>query len=140
MSRRHVDDDLEGFAALGPPLASRPPSLYHDCSFLNALDWHSYNLDHDQVFAHYSSAAAAVLLGCLFGAARGATAALLASKGSRLQGFILAARGVTPFYVCPFVIGTQVDCYSTTRERAEKRRGLRRPAFSTYGSSAADLA
>ena len=108
----------------GPPLAPRPAhNLLTEPTLTNLLDWHSHNIDRDPLFAHYSSAAAAVLAGVVFGLARGASTALLSAKGSRLTGFILATKTATPLYVTPFVLGTQLDCWSTVSEREAKRRG-----------------
>ena len=108
----------------GPPLAPRPAhNLLTEPTLTNLLDWHSHNIDRDPLFAHYSSAAAAVLAGVVFGLARGASTALLSAKGSRLAGFILATKTATPLYVTPFVLGTQLDCWSTVSEREAKRRG-----------------
>ena len=46
----------------GPPLAPRPAhNLIKEPTLTNLLDWHSHNIDRDPLFAHYSSAAAAVL-------------------------------------------------------------------------------
>ena len=96
----------------GPPLAPRPAhNLLTEPTLTNLLDWHSHNIDRDPLFAHYSSAAAAVLAGVVFGLARGASTALLSAKGSRLTGFILATKTATPLYVTPFVLGTQLDCW-----------------------------
>ena len=108
----------------GPPPAPRPArNLIKEPTLANLLDWHSHNIDRDPLFAHYSSAAAAVLAGVVFGLARGASTALLSAKGSRLTGFILATKTATPLYVTPFVLGTQLDCWSTVSEREAKRRG-----------------
>ena len=108
----------------GPPLAPRPAhNLLTEPTLTNLLDWHSHNIDRDPLFAHYSSAAAAVLAGVAFGLARGASTALLSAPGSRLTGFILATKTATPLYVTPFVLGTQLDCWSTVSEREAKRRG-----------------
>ena len=108
----------------GPPLAPRPAhNLLTEPTLTNLLDWHSHNIDRDPLFAHYSAAAAAVLAGVVFGLARGASTALLSAKGSRLAGFILATKTATPLYVTPFVLGTQLDCWSTVSEREAKRRG-----------------
>ena len=76
--RGGIDDALAArFDATGPPPARRPPSLRDDASLSCLLDWHSYHLDHDPVFAHYGSAAFAVVVGSLFGVARGLSTALL---------------------------------------------------------------
>ena len=108
----------------GPLLAPRPAhSLIKEPTLTNLLDWHSHNIDRDPLFAHYSSAAAAVVAGVVFGLARGASTALLSAPGSRLTGFILATKTATPLYVTPFVLGTQLDCWSTVPEREAKRRG-----------------
>ena len=108
----------------GPPPAPRPAhNLLTEPTLTNLLDWHSHNVDRDPLFAHYSSAAAAVVAGVVFGLARGASTALLSAKGSRLAGFILATKTATPLYVTPFVLGTQLDCWSTVSEREAKRRG-----------------
>ena len=108
----------------GPPLAPRPAhNLIKEPTLTNLLDWHSHNIDRDPLFAHYSSAATAVVAGVVFGLARGASTALLSAPGSRLTGFILATKTATPLYVTPFVLGTQLDCWSTVSEREAKRRG-----------------
>ena len=81
------------------------------------MEAHSWNIDHRPVYARWSSAAAAVAFGCTLGAARGLVNAILNPPAQRLQAFLFTARGVTPLYVIPFVLGTQFDCYTTELSR-----------------------
>ena len=96
---------------------------------------HSWNIDHRPVYARWSIAAFAVGVGCAFGAARGLVNAALNPPGQRLAAFILTARGVTPLYVIPFVLGTQYDCYLT--EQSRKGRPIR--SHASYSTGAAEL-
>ena len=103
-------------------------------SLREMCEWHSRNLDHNPVLAHWSSAVFAVCCGCGFGCLRGLVVAATLPPQQRWRGFTFAVRGATPLYVIPFVAGTQLDCYSATAARAG-----RPPPLCTASSGAADL-
>ena len=81
---------------------------------------HSYNLDNDPVYAHWSSAGFMIAVGMGFALARGLVVAATQPAPHRWQAFAFAARGVAPLYVVPFVLGAQYDCYRVAHERRHR--------------------
>lgn len=96
---------------------------------------HSRLLQSDPARAHWNAAAVATTVGLGFSMARGSVAALLSPPGQRLAAFYYVSRGVSPLYVIPFVLATQVDCYAATWAN----RGAPRPPSEAGLGGAADL-
>ena len=94
---------------------------------------HDHDLTHNPVVAHWNAAACATGLGCFMALARGAVVAIMQPRGLRLSAFLGVSRAAAPFYVVPFVLGTQLDCYWSQWES----RGLGHR--SSYSSDASDL-
>ena len=76
-------------------------------SLRQLAECHSYNLDNDPVYAHWSSAGFAIFVGCALAAARGAVTAAMHPAHERLAVFSVMTRAVAPLYVIPFVFGAQ---------------------------------
>ena len=100
-------------------------------SLRQLAEWHSYNLDIDPVYAHWSSTGFAIVVGISLSAARGAVAAGMVPPHERLATFAFMTRACAPLYVVPFVLGASASasaasnhCLLASRMRLRYAMGL----------------